>query len=57
MLVSDVSGDGVGENLKALSYRDRDGAHEFPWVCRGTISAERILIALGAGEERLNVSE
>ena len=42
LLVSNVS--------KALSYRDRDGAREFPWVCRGTISAERILIARNASE-------
>ena len=51
ILASNISGEGAGanENIKVLSYRDRDGAHEFPWVCRGTVSAERILIALARG--------
>ena len=47
ILVSNVSGGiDANENLKVLSYNDRDGRHEFPWICRGTIYAERILIAM-----------
>ena len=53
IIISDVSGDDVkeNENFKVLSHRDRAGAHEFPWVCRGTVSAERILIALARGQK------
>ncbi|MDR3076355.1 MAG: hypothetical protein LBU26_03550, partial [Synergistaceae bacterium] len=36
------------EGAKILSYRDREGAHEYPWACRGTILAERIIIALNS---------
>jgi prolyl-tRNA synthetase len=36
-------GDG---NIKPLSYRDRDGAHEYPWACVGSISSERAMMAL-----------
>ena len=43
-------------DIKALSFRDRDGAHEFPWVCRGTVSAERILIALARGRNKIQAS-
>jgi prolyl-tRNA synthetase len=31
--------------MKILSYRDREGSHEYPAICAGTISAERIMIS------------
>jgi prolyl-tRNA synthetase len=34
-----------GQAMKILSYRDREGAHEYPAICAGTISAERIMIS------------
>ena len=36
------------EKAKILSYRDKEGAHEYPWACRGSILAERIIIALNS---------
>jgi prolyl-tRNA synthetase len=32
--------------MKILSYRDRDGAHEYPAICSGTISVERIMLSV-----------
>ena len=58
MRVSNVSGDDAGsnENIKALFLKDRDGIREFPWVCRGVVSAERVIIALGADKNRIKAS-
>ena len=59
-LTVNAADDGMNENPRILSYRDKDGAHEFPWVCRGTVSAERILIASrahGPGEVKTKASK
>jgi prolyl-tRNA synthetase len=32
---------------KKLSYRDREGSHEYPVIWRGALSAERILLEIG----------
>jgi prolyl-tRNA synthetase len=32
--------------VRILSYRDRDGSHEFPAVCEGTVSAELVTLAV-----------
>jgi prolyl-tRNA synthetase len=45
--IADLRKDKTG-NLKTLSYRDREGAHEYPWLCAGSISCERAIIALGS---------
>ncbi|MDR2780027.1 MAG: hypothetical protein LBB28_02770 [Synergistaceae bacterium] len=42
--ISSLNGRGEAA-LKILSYRDRDGAHEYPVVCAGEVSAERILLS------------
>jgi len=34
------------KNIKPLSYRDREGAHDYPAVCAGTISVESAMLAL-----------
>lgn len=36
---------GVTREIKPLSYRDRDGAHEYPAELRGDISIERLILA------------
>jgi prolyl-tRNA synthetase len=43
--VVDASPDGGG-NIRLLSYRDREGAHEYPWACVGSIFSERAMMAL-----------
>jgi prolyl-tRNA synthetase len=35
-----------GAPVKTLSYRDREGSHEYPAICAGTISAERIMLSV-----------
>ena len=36
---------GVTQDVKPLSYRDRDGAHEYPAELRGNISIEMLILA------------
>jgi hypothetical protein len=35
--------------VKKLSYRDREGAHDFPFLLNGVVSAERITVARHSG--------
>jgi prolyl-tRNA synthetase len=44
LTISDLSKAENGK-VKKLSYRDRDGAHDFPFLLDGSFSAERITVA------------
>jgi prolyl-tRNA synthetase len=51
-VITAANATGRTDGVKVLSYRDREGAHDYPWVCAGSINAERVVIALSGRPEQ-----